>query len=193
MNKIVEIIAQELQIKQSQVESTIKLIDEGNTIPFIARYRKEDGAAPRRCRRTVRLRGEHGHADAADRHRAGLLPHEQIRFLAQRERLQHARRSAPAESPAGRHASRARGARLRQQPPPQRGGRQRFLGIGRTASRPRAGGSGAHLPPRTLRNGRTVLLPAAGITRKPPRCAASDRSFGFPAEDGRTALFRQIF
>lgn len=41
MNKIVEIIAQELQIKQSQVESTIKLIAEGNTIPFIARYRKE--------------------------------------------------------------------------------------------------------------------------------------------------------
>ena len=41
MNKIEEIIAQELQIKQSQVESTIKLIDEGNTIPFIARYRKE--------------------------------------------------------------------------------------------------------------------------------------------------------
>ena len=41
MNKIVEIIAQELKIKQSQVESTIKLIDEGNTIPFIARYRKE--------------------------------------------------------------------------------------------------------------------------------------------------------
>lgn len=41
MNKVVEIIAQELQIKQSQVERTIKLIDEGNTIPFIARYRKE--------------------------------------------------------------------------------------------------------------------------------------------------------
>ena len=41
MNKVVEIIAQELQIKQSQVDSTIKLIDEGNTIPFIARYRKE--------------------------------------------------------------------------------------------------------------------------------------------------------
>lgn len=41
MNKIAEIIAQELKIKQSQVESTIKLIDEGNTIPFIARYRKE--------------------------------------------------------------------------------------------------------------------------------------------------------
>ena len=38
---ITEKIAAELNIKQSQVESTIKLIDDGNTIPFIARYRKE--------------------------------------------------------------------------------------------------------------------------------------------------------
>ena len=38
---IVDIIAEELNIKMSQVEATIKLIDEGNTIPFIARYRKE--------------------------------------------------------------------------------------------------------------------------------------------------------
>ena len=38
---IVNIIAEELNIKTSQVEATIKLIDEGNTIPFIARYRKE--------------------------------------------------------------------------------------------------------------------------------------------------------
>ena len=36
-----EKIAQELNIKLFQVENTIKLIDEGNTIPFIARYRKE--------------------------------------------------------------------------------------------------------------------------------------------------------
>jgi uncharacterized protein len=36
-----EKIAQELNIKVSQVENTIKLIDDGNTIPFIARYRKE--------------------------------------------------------------------------------------------------------------------------------------------------------
>ena len=35
------IIAQELNIKESQVEAAVKLIDEGNTIPFIARYRKE--------------------------------------------------------------------------------------------------------------------------------------------------------
>ena len=32
---------EELNIKKSQAEATIKLIDEGNTIPFIARYRKE--------------------------------------------------------------------------------------------------------------------------------------------------------
>ena len=41
MEKIIKIIAEELNIKTSQVENTIKLIDEGNTIPFIARYRKE--------------------------------------------------------------------------------------------------------------------------------------------------------
>ena len=41
MNIVIEKIAQELNIKESQVESTVKLIDEGNTIPFIARYRKE--------------------------------------------------------------------------------------------------------------------------------------------------------
>ena len=41
MDKIVKTIAKELNIKEKQVENTIKLIDEGNTIPFIARYRKE--------------------------------------------------------------------------------------------------------------------------------------------------------
>lgn len=41
MKKIEQIIAEELNIKVQQVENTIKLIDEGNTIPFIARYRKE--------------------------------------------------------------------------------------------------------------------------------------------------------
>ncbi|MDD4699343.1 MAG: Tex-like N-terminal domain-containing protein, partial [Oscillospiraceae bacterium] len=38
---IQEILAHELNIRLGQVESTIKLIDDGNTIPFIARYRKE--------------------------------------------------------------------------------------------------------------------------------------------------------
>ncbi len=41
MNKIAKTIAEELNIKEGQVENTIKLINEGNTIPFIARYRKE--------------------------------------------------------------------------------------------------------------------------------------------------------
>ena len=34
-------IASELQIRNNQAEAAIKLIDEGNTIPFISRYRKE--------------------------------------------------------------------------------------------------------------------------------------------------------
>ena len=38
---IVSIIAEELNIRPEQVDKTVKLIDEGNTIPFIARYRKE--------------------------------------------------------------------------------------------------------------------------------------------------------
>ena len=42
MEKIIQIIADELGVKYSQVESTVKLIDEGNTIPFIARYRRDE-------------------------------------------------------------------------------------------------------------------------------------------------------
>ena len=38
---IIKAIAEELKIRPAQVEATVKLIDEGNTIPFIARYRKE--------------------------------------------------------------------------------------------------------------------------------------------------------
>ncbi len=41
MDKIINTIAEELNVKPVQVENTVKLIDEGNTIPFIARYRKE--------------------------------------------------------------------------------------------------------------------------------------------------------
>ena len=41
MEKIINIIAVELGVKDKQVEAAVKLIDEGNTIPFIARYRKE--------------------------------------------------------------------------------------------------------------------------------------------------------
>ena len=38
---IIKILAEELNIKESQAQAAVRLIDEGNTIPFIARYRKE--------------------------------------------------------------------------------------------------------------------------------------------------------
>ena len=38
---IIEALAKEFSLKVSQVEATVGLIDDGNTIPFIARYRKE--------------------------------------------------------------------------------------------------------------------------------------------------------
>ncbi len=38
---IIAILAQELQARPAQVQAAVQLIDEGNTIPFIARYRKE--------------------------------------------------------------------------------------------------------------------------------------------------------
>lgn len=38
---LIQSLAEELQIKTWQTEAAVKLIDEGNTIPFIARYRKE--------------------------------------------------------------------------------------------------------------------------------------------------------
>ena len=41
MNLIEERIAEELGIKLSQVKNVIELLDGGNTVPFISRYRKE--------------------------------------------------------------------------------------------------------------------------------------------------------
>lgn len=41
MTNIASQIAKELQIKESQAQSAISLLDQGNTVPFIARYRKE--------------------------------------------------------------------------------------------------------------------------------------------------------
>lgn len=41
LTEISSIIARELAVKPWQVEATVKLLDEGNTVPFIARYRKE--------------------------------------------------------------------------------------------------------------------------------------------------------
>ena len=41
MDSIIQRIAQELDQKPEYVENVVRLLDEGNTIPFIARYRKE--------------------------------------------------------------------------------------------------------------------------------------------------------
>ena len=41
MDTIIQILARELDRKPEHVENVVRLIDEGNTIPFIARYRKE--------------------------------------------------------------------------------------------------------------------------------------------------------
>ena len=39
--QISQLIAQELNVRDSQILAAIQLLDDGNTIPFIARYRKE--------------------------------------------------------------------------------------------------------------------------------------------------------
>ena len=36
-----QVLAQEFHLRQEQIDQTVALIDEGATIPFIARYRKE--------------------------------------------------------------------------------------------------------------------------------------------------------
>src|SRR5271167_136868 len=50
-------IAQDLQIRRVQVESVVQLLDEGNTVPFITRYRKErTGGLDEEVLRTVQER-----------------------------------------------------------------------------------------------------------------------------------------
>ncbi|MCI0377646.1 MAG: helix-hairpin-helix domain-containing protein [Gemmataceae bacterium] len=52
-------IAQDLQIRKVQVESVVKLLDEGNTIPFLARYRKElTGGLPEDILRQIQARAQ---------------------------------------------------------------------------------------------------------------------------------------
>ena len=41
MDTIIQILARELGQKETYIQNVVNLIDEGNTIPFIARYRKE--------------------------------------------------------------------------------------------------------------------------------------------------------
>jgi uncharacterized protein len=39
--ELIKQLAQELSLRVAQVETAVRLLDEGNTVPFIARYRKE--------------------------------------------------------------------------------------------------------------------------------------------------------
>jgi uncharacterized protein len=41
MNQIPQLLAKEFALNLNNVENTISLIEDGNTIPFIARYQKE--------------------------------------------------------------------------------------------------------------------------------------------------------
>ena len=41
MDKLIEILAGELKLRPEHVQAVVSLLDEGNTVPFIARYRKE--------------------------------------------------------------------------------------------------------------------------------------------------------
>lgn len=45
MDTILTILAQELGVREEQVQNVVRLLDEGNTVPFIARYRKEQHGA----------------------------------------------------------------------------------------------------------------------------------------------------
>ena len=57
MNEIIAILAEELNTRPEYIENVVRLLDEGNTIPFIARYRKElHGAMDDTVLRTLETR-----------------------------------------------------------------------------------------------------------------------------------------
>ena len=46
LERVIEGISSALQVQRAQVGSAVQLLDAGNTIPFIARYRKEATQRP---------------------------------------------------------------------------------------------------------------------------------------------------
>src|SRR5262249_57993671 len=53
-------VAQDFQIRRVQVESVVQLLDEGNTVPFITRYRKErTGGLDEEMIRQIQARVDH--------------------------------------------------------------------------------------------------------------------------------------
>ena len=60
MEKIVLLLAKELNIKPAQAEAALQLLDDGNTVPFIARYRKEaTGSLDEEQIRTLEARAQY--------------------------------------------------------------------------------------------------------------------------------------
>ena len=68
----VECITRELALKSNQVEATAKLLEEGATIPFIARYRKEATGSLDETQVTA-IRDRLDQLDALDKRRAAVL------------------------------------------------------------------------------------------------------------------------
>ena len=93
---IIAKLAEELQIKKGQAEAAVKLIDEGNTIPFIARYRKEvTGALSDEILRNLfdrltylRNLEDKKQTVLASIEEQGKLTEERLRSLQQKHRLQ---------------------------------------------------------------------------------------------------------
>ena len=57
MKTIIQLLAEELDCKEEYVSNVVTLLDEGNTVPFIARYRKEaHGAMDDTALRTLETR-----------------------------------------------------------------------------------------------------------------------------------------
>ena len=57
MDQLISILSEELGQKAEYVENVVRLLDEGNTVPFIARYRKElHGAMDDTVLRTLETR-----------------------------------------------------------------------------------------------------------------------------------------
>lgn len=73
---IVQALCQEFHLKTQQCENVLRLIDDGNTIPFIARYRKEqtgslDDQLLREIYERLQYLARAGQAPRGDRRRAG--------------------------------------------------------------------------------------------------------------------------
>ena len=113
-------IAQDLQIRKVQVESVVQLLDEGNTVPFITRYRKErTGGLDEEVIRIIQGRvgllrqlAERKKTVLKSIEAQGKLTDELRQAIARRRDAQASRRSVPAlqaqEAHPGHHRPRER-------------------------------------------------------------------------------------